>query len=1370
MFEAARVGDEIAHSNALVGMIAGTVVGGLIAAAGGIAASALFVAGLAASCIGVGVLLVGASFLVGYLTAEAATAARDSIAEAGAASSRVTGNLTTGSSNVFINGRAATMATLSQLACRDDGPTRQMAQGSSKVFINGMPASRLGDRTNCDAKVASGSGNVFIGGEAVDTLVIEPEVPPWLGKVSDLTLLLAGLLGGISGAPAKLGALARLPGIAKLLRVACRVGRVGLAASVGGILARPVDVVSGQKFLAGEQELDFTLPGHLPLRWQRYWRSGDVLGGVLGAGWNIFWESWLARGEDGVLWRAPNGDCVALPLLPAGERYYCPHQQQWFEHQPQGGWLIRDASGETWHYPELPADGRAYLQRQALPCGHALVFARHADGSLHELVDNSGLRVQCRYQQGRLAGAWLQDGTCLVQYAYDSTGQLCEVTGRGGLLLRRYTWQDGLMASHEDSRGLRCEYRWQEIDLLPRVVGYANNAGERLDIHYDFAGLRRQVHREDGASASWCVDEHGNVLAFTDFDGRTTSLAYQEGIPSVFTLPGGRSLRVEWDAFGRVLAQTDALGQRTAYQWLRLTDRVLRITHPDGSSEGYEYDDKLRLLSETDALGQVRRYAYAGAQAPAPERIIGPDGGVVRLQWTAQGLLCARTDCSGHTQRQAYDRFGQLLQVEDALGQKTRLSWSEAGQLLAIQAADGRCERFQWRGQDLLESWADAQGGVISWRYDVLGGVQSRTDRLGRVLRCQHDPRGLLLRLDNGNGGHYHFSHDAAGRLLEERRPDGTGYRLQWDDRGFACARSEFACTEQGQRLERHTQLWFDDGGQLLGHADDDAHWRYQRDACGRVLELQRTPTVKGLAIGVVQDCLAWRYDRAGQMLSEEGAQGTIEFQYDALGYLSGLKTPAGDRLQWLRYGAGHALAIAFNGEEVSSFTRDALHRERSRTLGPLTQQRSLGPDGQLSEVFSHLGDPQACLLTRQYGFDGRAYPATITDNLRGTQQFGHDAEGRLVSHALLETGQMQVFRFDAADNLLGRHDQQAYPDNRVGQVHGVVCRHDAWGNLVERRDGALYQHYRYDAGNRLLHAHGVGPQGRFEAHYQYDALGRRVAKQVRIEQGQAAQTSRVSFTWQGGRLLQEQTEQGVRRTYVYDPADAWNPLARIDQAAGGEVLARYWFHTEVNGLPLELTDQQGEVRWSGSYQPWGQLVGQVPGSHRLRSGQAPIDQPLRFAGQYQDGETGLHYTLNRYYDPGCARFVSQDPVGLLGGLNLYQYAPSPLLWIDPLGLANIRLRHYTSNKGFAGIKESGVIKASDQNSVFAVKAKGKPLSGPDAEDRFKIKRGHGRNYIEFDVDESRAVFQKNQLGVEEYKIKGDVHLDPKTTKFISRC
>jgi RHS repeat-associated protein len=64
------------------------------------------------------------------------------------------------------------------------------------------------------------------------------------------------------------------------------------------------------------------------------------------------------------------------------------------------------------------------------------------------------------------------------------------------------------------------------------------------------------------------------------------------------------------------------------------------------------------------------------------------------------------------------------------------------------------------------------------------------------------------------------------------------------------------------------------------------------------------------------------------------------------------------------------------------------------------------------------------------------------------------------------------------------------------------------------------------------------------------------------------------------------------------------------------------------------------------------------------------IEQPFRFQGQQFDEETGLHYNRFRYYDSVVGRFVSQDPIGLLGGVNSFTYAPSPNNWIDPFGLS----------------------------------------------------------------------------------------------------
>ncbi|MGP3592767.1 RHS repeat-associated core domain-containing protein, partial [Vagococcus sp. WN89Y] len=211
--------------------------------------------------------------------------------------------------------------------------------------------------------------------------------------------------------------------------------------------------------------------------------------------------------------------------------------------------------------------------------------------------------------------------------------------------------------------------------------------------------------------------------------------------------------------------------------------------------------------------------------------------------------------------------------------------------------------------------------------------------------------------------------------------------------------------------------------------------------------------------------------------------------------------------------------------------------------------------------------------------------------------------------------------------------------------------QYDAWGNLTRRRSGLYEQHYTYDAENRLLSARGTGPQGRFEAHYHYDALGRRIRKTVTTAHG----TTETRFLWQGYRLLQEQHDGGQCSTYIYDPNEAWSPLARIDHLRDDTAGEMYWFSTDLNGAPLEVTDEQGSIRWSGQYGSFGEVRHQTGGFTRVAQDTALAHQPLRYAGQYADRETGLHYNLFRYYDPQTGRFTVQDPIGLNGGWNLYQ-------------------------------------------------------------------------------------------------------------------
>ena len=100
-----------------------------------------------------------------------------------------------------------------------------------------------------------------------------------------------------------------------------------------------------------------------------------------------------------------------------------------------------------------------------------------------------------------------------------------------------------------------------------------------------------------------------------------------------------------------------------------------------------------------------------------------------------------------------------------------------------------------------------------------------------------------------------------------------------------------------------------------------------------------------------------------------------------------------------------------------------------------------------------------------------------------------------------------------------------------------------------------------------------------------------------------------------------------------------------------------YHYHL---GTLRELTSQQGKLVWKARYKTYGNVA---------EKDVEEVENNLRFQGQYFDEETGLHYNRHRYYDPSLGQFTTQDPIGLLGGVNNYQYAPNPVGWVDPLGL-----------------------------------------------------------------------------------------------------
>ncbi|WP_230941972.1 RHS repeat-associated core domain-containing protein, partial [Burkholderia stagnalis] len=339
-------------------------------------------------------------------------------------------------------------------------------------------------------------------------------------------------------------------------------------------------------------------------------------------------------------------------------------------------------------------------------------------------------------------------------------------------------------------------------------------------------------------------------------------------------------------------------------------------------------------------------------------------------------------------------------------------------------------------------------------------------------------------------------------------------------------------------------------------------------------------------------------------------------------------------------------------------------------------------------------------VMERRYHYDAAGQLTQIADMRRGQIQYAYDPIGRL-TRAQSSLG-VETFAFDPASNIVEATERDVHGigvlggepavpllDNLLKEYTSTHYTYDEQGNLKERRRNGERMVFGWSSLGRMVTA----SDRHMQARYVYDALGRRIAK---LTEPQVPHLSSAGSGWRDAerrRLKQEygygltlygwdgdtlayETSWDKRETthYVYEPG-GFTPLVRATGAAAlrddGDAVAELtsiaYYHCDQIGTPQEVTDEAGEIAWSARYKAWGEAR-EVIGEAARKAG---IVNPLRFAGQYFDRETGLHYNRHRYYDPNTGRFISKDPIGLQGGINVFQYAPNPISWIDPLGLTS---------------------------------------------------------------------------------------------------
>lgn len=1076
-------------------------------------------------------------------------------------------------------------------------------------------------------------------------------------------------------------------------------------------VAHPVNPVLGIKFLADEEDLDFDLPSPLPLPWQRSYFSDQIGNGWLGQGWSLPICVRLIRRHNDLVFIDEQGREIELPELDEGERDYNRYEEFFWSREANGRYRIGSVDGSL-HYLFAPLTLDEYDPTGERAGYLPLVAMEDRNGNCVRLIYNdAGQPMHIHDAAGRILGlhfvtialpngrqAWRLRGVAqlhgepgdngmwppqqveaLVFYDYSPEGDLIRVQNTAGDTLREYRYKNHILVEHSQPGALVAQYEYDQYTPQGKVVRHTTNLAQTW--HFDYRPGETVVTDPLGRNTRYQFNADRELIGLVNAAGRLTRLELDAwGKPIRITDPLDRITRYAYDTSGNISAIIDATGARTEAQYHAQWRLPTAITDAMGATTRYDYDSLGNLIRETDALGQKTEYNHD--ERGLVVRITDAKGGRQRLDYDASGQPLSHTDCSGRTTRYEWDAHGHLQSAIDAAGAQTHYRHDLKGRLLSIRHADGAAEQFSYDAHGRLIGHSDPLGAKTAWELDADGLPRARIDATGHQLRYQYDAARRLVVLTNENDAYYRFAYDANDNLTGEQGFDGRVTHYAYD-----------AADQLIEKRELGTQ---NGPGVTIPEDDTPETLRtcYRRDKLGRLIE-----KTTGRAKDKRTQRTRYRYDLLGRLTQARNEGGRIDLAYDALGRLTQEGShvrgcghtlahtydPLGNRVQTvlpdgrtlnhLYYGSGHLHQINLDGDIVSDIERDVAHREISRTQGGLTSHYRYDAMGRLIDqqaqktAVDHAGLPA---VLRQYQYDSAGNLTNLVDQRFGATSYQYDVLGRI------RAANQERFAFDPAHNLLDNANNAsvtssngsagAIKNNRLTVFEDKRYAYDTHGNLTEKK---ISTHTRitleYDPEHQLEQAIVVRKGSEQRVEYGYDAFGRRAFKKDAF--------GTTTFVWDGNRLLAE--TRGARTiTYVYEP-DSFVPLAQIEShATVGEdekpaADIRY-YHTDQIGTPHELSNAAGQIEWQASYKVWGNTVTvEYPELDTANTQQPdPIHQPLRFQGQYYDVETGLHYNRFRYYDPDIGRFVTQDPIRLSGGENLYAYAPNPAGWMDPLGLA----------------------------------------------------------------------------------------------------
>lgn len=820
----------------------------------------------------------------------------------------------------------------------------------------------------------------------------------------------------------------------------------------------------------------------------------------------------------------------------------------------------------------------------------------------------------------------LDDGsTQLYQYQYNAQGRLTQATDPLG----RVTCYDYDPANGVDLRAVRCTT----------------------------AGLNEVL-----ASATY--DAAHRPLSLTDAAGQTTTLTYNAcGQPLSVTDAAQRTVTSHYDAQGYLL-EVDGFdpSQRTTLAY----DGFGRLASTTGYPDGYT------VQVGYDAVG-----GNPLATLNRPVNLTFPDGSYTEVDYTHLEAEWLR-DREGHWTHRLFNPLRQNVATIDALGQVTQFGYCKCGQLVKIIDPNGHVTQWKLDAAARPVAKVYADNTEVAYAYEAsTGRLRQVTDAKGQTTTCTYNLDNTLAGVTYAGGSvptpGVSYTYDPLrGRLLTMQ--DGVGTTTySYYPLGTAASGSTVAMagTAGAGRVASVS-------GPL---PNQNVSYRY--DPLGRV----STRTVDGLDE-------TYGFDGLGRLQSDTNALGTFTYGYEGTtGRLTSVLYPNGVQALYT-YQPGNAQDHRLSQIQhrlPSGATLDQFDYGYAGPLGQIShwgQQQPGTAGAQESHAYDLAYDAVGQLTRAVYDGD----PASLNSNVWRYDPAGNRVgiqagSGTLSTATPTETNALLAVTGGGKVRVAGTLDKWAQV-----QVNGQAARPAAGGTSFEAQVAlpvgtqTLSLQATDASGNvatsryQLTISAGAGMDLGYDANGNTTSLTPADSAQPAQSLGWDAADRLVSITQAGhvtrwdydgaGRRVRESLDGAVLRQWTWDgldlaeERDASNQVTRRFYAQGEQVGGQaYSYSTDHLGSVRALTDASGTVRASYRYDAWG-----VHSLNQVTSN--AVEASLGYTGHYFHAASGLHLAPYRAYSAPLGRWLSHDPIGEDGGVNLYAYVENdPIRRFDTFGL-----------------------------------------------------------------------------------------------------